>query len=39
MDQLERTVIAIFQRLRGLTPAAIQNRVGGGNARCMCGVF
>ena len=39
MDQLERTVIAIFQRLRGLAPAAVQDRIGGGDARGMRGVF
>ena len=33
MDQLKRTVVAILQRLGGLAPAAIEDRVGGGYAR------
>ena len=33
MDQLERTVTAVLQRLRGLAPAAVENGVGGRNAR------
>ena len=32
MDQLERTVTAVLQRLCGLAPAAVENGVGGGNA-------
>src|SRR5882757_7379924 len=32
MDQFERAVIAVLQRLRGLAPATIENGVGGGDA-------
>jgi hypothetical protein len=39
LDQLERTVVAILQRLRGVAPAAIEDRVGGGDARSRRGVF
>jgi len=39
MDQLERTVVAASHGLRGLAPAAIENRVGGGDARRMGRVF
>ena len=33
MDELERAVFAAFERLRGLAPAAIENRVGGRDTR------
>jgi hypothetical protein len=39
MDQFKRAVIAVLQRLRGLAPAAIQDRVGGRDARGGCGIF
>jgi hypothetical protein len=38
MDQFERAVTAVLQRLRGLAPAAIENGVGGrhaGGGRCI----
>jgi len=38
MDQFERAIAAVLQRLRGLAPAAIENGVGGGDAsggRCI----
>src|SRR6516162_9432083 len=33
MDQLQRPVLAILQRLHGLAPTAIEDRIGGGDAR------
>ena len=39
MDQFERSVVAASHGLRGLAPAAIEDRVGGGDARRMGGVF
>jgi hypothetical protein len=39
MDQFKRAVIAVLQRLRGLALAAIQDRVGGRDARGGCGIF
>ena len=34
MDQLDRAVIAVLERLCGLAPATIENGVGGRHARC-----
>src|SRR5258707_1225322 len=33
MDQFKGTVVGVLKRLRGLTPAAVENDVGGGDAR------
>jgi hypothetical protein len=33
MDQFKGTVVGVLKRLRGLTPAAVENGVGGGDAR------
>ena len=33
MNEFERTVIAVLQRLRGLAPATVEDGVRGGNAR------
>ena len=33
MDQFKGSVVTALERLRGLTPAAVQNGVGGGDAR------
>jgi len=35
MNQLERTIVAVLQRLRGLAPAAVEDRGRGGDARGM----
>ena len=39
VDQFERAISAALERLRGLAPAAIQDRIGRGDPRRRCRIF